>query len=98
MFLKVYPPALCKKYAYTGQMDKSQKTVSELIITGSDAAKLFQLQKEDFYQMPFLIKPPIHKPGIGFIALGRNTEISTMIGNVSTKCRATGIILSFGMK
>ena len=63
-------------------MDKSEETVSEFIITGSDAAKLFQLQKESFYQMPFLIKPPIHIPGIGFIALGRDTEISAMIGNV----------------
>ena len=80
MFLKVYPPALCKKYAYTGQMDKSQKTVSELIIAGSDAAKFFQFQEKGLYQMPFLIKPPIHIPGIGFIVLGRDTEISTMVG------------------
>ena len=63
-------------------MDKSEETVSEFIITGSDAAKLFQLQKESFYQMPFLIKPPIHIPGIGFIVLGRDTEISTMVGYV----------------
>jgi hypothetical protein len=35
-------------------MDKGQKTVSQLIIAGSDTAKLFQLQKESFYQMPFL--------------------------------------------
>ena len=62
-------------------MDKSQKTVSELIITGSDATKLFQLQKESFYQMPFLIKPPIHIPGIGFIALGRDAEISAEVGD-----------------
>ena len=66
-------------------MDKSEETVSEFIITGSDAAKLFQLQKESFYQMPFLIKPPIHIPRIGFIALGRNTEISIMIGYVFTQ-------------
>ena len=45
-------------------MDKSEETVSEFIITGSDAAKLYQLQKESFYQMPFLIKPPIHIPGL----------------------------------
>ena len=63
-------------------MDKSQKTVSELIITGSDAAKLFQLQKEDFYQMPFLIKPPIHIPRIGFVDLGRDAEIGTAVGDV----------------
>ena len=55
MFLKVYPPVLCKKYANTGQMDKSQKTVSELIIAGSDAAKFFQFQEKGLYQMPFLI-------------------------------------------
>ena len=61
-------------------MDKSQKTVSELIIAGSDAAKFFQFQEKGLYQMPFLIKPPIHIPGIGFIVLGRDTEISTMVG------------------
>jgi hypothetical protein len=32
--------------------------------------------------MPFLIKPPIHIPGIGFIVLGRDTEISAMVGYV----------------
>ncbi len=35
-----YPPILCKKYADTSQIDKSQETVSELIIMGGDAAKL----------------------------------------------------------
>ena len=34
-------------------MDKSQKTVSELIIAGSDAAKFFQFQEKGLYQMPF---------------------------------------------
>ena len=82
MFLKVYPPALCKKYADTGQMDKCQKTVSHLIIAGSDAAKLLQLQEKRLRQMTFLVELPIHIPGIGFIALGRDTEISAMIGNV----------------
>ena len=32
--------------------------------------------------MPFFIKPPIHIPGIGFIAPERNAEINTMIGKV----------------
>ena len=81
MFLKAYPPALCKKYADTSQMDKGQKTVSQLIIAGSDTAKLLQLQEKRLHQMSFLVKPPIHEPGIGFIALGRDAEISADIGD-----------------
>ena len=81
MFLKAYPLRLCKKYADTGEMDKGQKTVSQLIIAGSDAAKLFQLQEKRLHQMTFLVESPIHIPGIGFITLGRDAEISAEIGD-----------------
>ena len=63
-------------------MDKGQKTVSQLIIAGSDTAKLLQLQEKRLHQMTFLVELPIHIPGIGFIVLGRDTEISTMVGYV----------------
>ena len=62
-------------------MDKSQEAVSTFVITGSYAAKLLQLQEKGFHQMPFLVKPPIYEPGIGFIALGRDAEISADIGD-----------------
>ena len=31
--------------------------------------------------MTYLVEPPIHIPGIGFIALGRDAEISAEIGD-----------------
>ena len=63
-------------------MDKCQKTVSHLIIAGSDVSEILQLQEEGLYQVTILVEAPIHIPGIGFIALGRDTEISTMVGYV----------------
>ena len=62
-------------------MDKSQEAVSTFVIAGSYAAKLLQLQEKGFHQMSFLVKTPIHEPGIGFIALGRDAEISADIGD-----------------
>ena len=63
-------------------MDKGQETISKLVISCSNAAKLLQLQKEYFNQMPLLIKPPIHIPKIRFITFGRDAEISSVIGNI----------------
>ena len=62
-------------------MDKSQEAVSAFVIAGSYAAKFLQLQEKRLHQMSFLVKPPIHEPGIGFIALGRDAEISADIGD-----------------
>ena len=62
-------------------MDKSQEAIRAFVIAGSYAAKFLQLQEKGFHQMPFLVKPPIYEPGIGFIALGRDAEISADIGD-----------------
>ena len=82
MFLKVYARKLCKKDTDTGQMDKSQEAVSAFVIAGSNATKFLQeLQEKYLHQMTFLVEPPIHAPGIRFIALGRDAEISADIGD-----------------
>ena len=62
-------------------MDKSQEAISAFVIAGSYTAKFLQFQEKRFHQMSFLVKPPIHEPGIGFIALGRDAEISADIGD-----------------
>lgn len=66
-------------------MNKGEETGCELIITYSNSTELFELEEECFDKMAFLVEPPINKPRIGVIRLGRDAEISIVVGDKFAK-------------
>ena len=64
------------------EMNESQETVGTLVIAGRDTAKFLQFQEESLHQMPFFVKPPVYKPRIRIVTLGRDTKVSAVIGDV----------------
>lgn len=51
-------------------MDKGEKARSEFIVTDGNSAERFELEKEFFHKMAFLIKPPIAIPRISLAIPG----------------------------
>ena len=66
-------------------MNESEEAGSELIITRGNSAELLELEEECFHKVMLLVEPPIDKPRIGFVLLGRNAEIRIMIGDKLAK-------------
>ena len=62
-------------------MDEGEEAGSELIKAHGNPAELLEFEEEGFHKMAFLVEPPIDKPRIGFVLLGRNAEIRIMIGD-----------------
>ena len=75
-------------------MHKAQKPASMLIITGSNAAKLFQLEKKALHEMSFLISPPVAEPRLSFIRLRWDAIIGLMSGNVFPKSECSVSLIS----
>ena len=63
-------------------MHKTQIPACMLILTGGNAAKLFQLEKEAFNQVAFLVSPPVAEPRLSSIRLWRDAVIGLVGGNV----------------
>ena len=78
------------------QVNKSEETVSALVVAGCNTAKLLQLQEERFHQVALLVKAPIHVPRIGFIAFGRNAQISAMVGDLLPQFPFVGFVCQDG--
>ena len=53
-------------------MNERQERGIEFVIASKYPAKPFELLKEAFYQMPFLVGVPVHRPGVVDVALWRN--------------------------
>ena len=66
-------------------MHEAQVPTGMFIVTGGNAAKLFQFEEEALHEIPFLVLPPVAEPRLQFIRLGRNAIIGLMRGNVFTK-------------
>ena len=63
-------------------MHKTQVPACVLIITGGNAAKLFQLEEKALHEMAFLVSPPVAEPRLSFIRLWRDAVIGLVGGNV----------------
>ena len=66
-------------------MHEAQVPTGMFIVTGGNAAKLFQFEEKALHEIPFLVLPPVAEPRLQFIRLGRNAIIGLMRGNVFTK-------------
>ena len=75
-------------------MHKAQKPASMLIITGSNAAKLLELEKEAFNEMAFFVPPPVAEPRLSFIQLRWNAIIGPKSGNVFPKSECSVCLVS----
>ena len=56
----------------SGNMDEGQERGIELVVASKYPAKPFELLKEAFNQMAFLVGVPVHKPRIVDVAFRRN--------------------------
>lgn len=66
-------------------MDEGKKSAGELVVAGGNPAEFLELEEKGFYQMAFLIKPPVHIPRIGVVRLGWYTEVRVVVGDKLTE-------------
>lgn len=66
-------------------MDEGKEPAGELVVAGGNPAEFLELEEKGFYQMAFLIKPPVHIPRIGVVRLGWYTEICVVVGDKLTE-------------
>ena len=66
-------------------MNEAQVPTCVLIITGSNASKLLELEKEAFNQMTFFVPPPVAEPRLSFIRLRWDAIIGLVSDDVFTK-------------
>ena len=66
-------------------MDEGKEASSELIVADGDSAELLELEEECFHKMAFLVEPPIDKPRVGVVRLGRDAEIRVVVGDKLAK-------------
>lgn len=62
-------------------MDEGQEVGSELIVANGNSAELLKLEKEFFHKMAFLVEPPVDKPRIRVIRLGRDAEVRIVVSD-----------------
>ena len=62
-----------------GQVDESKKRNIQLVISGGNSTKPFELLEEALDQMAFFIQPPVYWPRMGNIALRRHHIAGSML-------------------
>jgi hypothetical protein len=63
-------------------VDEGEKARSELVISGGNTTKLFELQEETLNQMALFVAPSVEKPRGRLVGLGQDAEVDTAISDV----------------
>ena len=66
-------------------MDEGKEASSELVVADGDSAELLELEEEGLHKMAFLVEPPIDKPRVRVVRLGRDAEIRVVVGDKLAK-------------